>query len=404
MIYRELTQEIFDLVNDFPAIAILGPRQSGKSTLAKYIISQIPDSIYLDLEDPEDIEKLSNPKLYFTNNSSKLICLDEIQRLPGVFELLRSIIDNNNRNGQFLFLGSASPDLLKQTSESLAGRIVFLELSPFTYNEVQKEKDLSSYWFNGGFPRSLLASSTKASRIWRNSFIQTFLERDIIQFGFKIPPTVLRRLWQMCAHSNGQVLNSSKIGDSLGLTHNTVKKYIDILSMTYMLRVLPPFEGNMKKRLIKSPKLYVRDTGILHSLLQINDFNQLLGHPTLGSSWETLVIENIIRALPSFYPYFYRTSNGAEIDLILKNGTFLFAIECKVSMSPKPTKGFWLSVKNLNPNRAYIAAPVSEEYQLEENIYVGSFNYIIEDIRGYIKQKEQRQNNNYDFISKLNKI
>ena len=404
MIYRNITEEIKDNLKHFPAVAILGPRQCGKSTLAKFIISKIPDSIYLDLENPADLEKFSDPLFFMKSNSDKLICLDKIQRLPQIFTVLRSIIDENKRNSQFLLLGSASPELIKQSSESLAGRICYKELSPLNYNEIKKTTSLKDYWLRGGFPRSILAESDKWSFEWLQSFILTFLERDIPQLGYRIPSNTIRRLWQMCAHLHGQTLNCSKLAESLGVSNVTVRKYIDILSSTYMIRLLQPYEINLKKRLIKSPKIYIRDTGILNSLLNIHDFNNLLGHPVFGGSWEGIVIENLTYSLKNLKSGFYRTQDGAEIDIILYDENMKFAIECKSSMSPKPTRGFWSSINDINPDKAYIASPVQEHYEIAKNVTVGTFEFIIDDIRSYIKQKKEQASVSNDYIRNLNKL
>lgn len=389
-ITRSITVSICEKLENFPAVAILGPRQCGKSTLAKHIISQYSNSLYLDLENPAVLEKLNNPLIFFKANKEKLICLDEIQRTPQLFSTLRSIIDNNNRNSQFLILGSASPDLIKQSSESLAGRIIYHELTPFTYSEIKDFTSLQNYWLKGGFPRSLLARGNTESQDWLQSFIQTFLERDIPQLGYKIPPNTIRRLWQMTAHNHGQTLNSSKLSESLGVSNVTVRKYIDILESTYMLRLLKPYETNLKKRLIKSPKTYIRDSGILNKLLDINNFNSLLGHPVFGNSWEGIVIENILTHFNNFNSAFYKTQDGSEIDLIIYNEHFKFAIECKSSMSPKTTKGFWISIEDIKPDKAYIAAPVDSPYPLAENVQVGSFEYIINDISTHIASKNKQ--------------
>jgi len=405
MLNRNIQNEIEESLRNFPVVAILGPRQSGKSTIAKNIISKYKKSLYLDLENPGDIAKLSNPLLFFQENREQLICLDEIQRVPEIFPILRSIIDDNSRNSQFLLLGSASPDLLKQSSESLAGRISYKELTPFVYDELKDKYKLQRYWLRGGFPRSFLSTNDQNSFEWLNNFILTFLERDIPQLGFKIPSNNIRRLWIMCAHLNGEVLNASKLGESLGVSNMTVKKYIDILSDTYMLRLLKPYEINIKKRTIKSPKIYIRDIGITNALLQITDFNQLLSHPKFGASWESIVIENISTALKEFECSFYRTQDRAEIDLILHNQNFIFAIECKSSMTPKVTRGFWSSIEDIKPDKSYIAAPVKDNYHLSESVEVGNFDFIIQDIKSIIKRSKQSLGEKHrKYIDQLNEL
>ena len=282
-IERIVTTKIKKKLENMPGVVILGPRQCGKSTLAKAIISEIGCAVYLDLERPSDANKLRDPEAFFGINSDRLICLDEIQRVPELFHVLRSVIDENKRNGQFIILGSASPDLIRQSSETLAGRIAYFELTPFLLKEVCEEhhylKTLRKLWLRGGFPRSYLASKEKESFEWRLDFIRAFLERDIPQLGFKTPAKTIERFWRICAHLHGQLLNSSKLGESMGVSHHTVRSYVDMLEQSFVLRVLRPYESNLKKRMIKSPKIYIRDNGILHALLGIEDHNDLLGHP-----------------------------------------------------------------------------------------------------------------------------
>jgi len=371
-IHRKIESELKECLFDFPAVAVLGPRQCGKSTLAQKIIAEHSNSIYLDLENPADMAKLQAPELFFNQHADKLICLDEIQRLPDIFASLRAIIDSRQRNNQFLFLGSASRDLIKQSSESLAGRIAYLELTPFLYSEIAHFDSISrdDIWQRGGFPDSLLARSESSSRRWRENFVRTFLERDIPQLGFRIPAPALRRVWQMCAHNQGQLLNSSQLGSALGISHTTFRSYIDLLAETYMLRVLPPFAANRGKRLIKSPKVYLRDTGILHTLLSIDTFDDLMGHPVLGHSWETFAMETIIACFPGWETYFYRTASGIEIDLVLVRGKRKLAFEFKVSAAPKVTKGFWNGLEDLDVEKAWIVAPVNESYLIADNVTV----------------------------------
>lgn len=372
-IHRKLQSEAISCLADFPAVSILGPRQCGKSTLAREMISQSDDMVYLDLELPSDIQKLSEPELFFRQHRGKLICLDEIQRIPEIFPVLRSLIDEERTNGQFLILGSASPELIRQSSETLAGRIAYLELTPFLLDEINSsgpENALTTYWLRGGFPDSYLARTAAVCKRWRENFMLTFLERDVPQFGFSIPAATLRRVWQLCANSCGQVFNASRLGSNIGVSHTTMKKYIDILSNTFMLRILQPFTPNLSKRLTKSPKIYLRDTGILHSLLGIDSFDDLLAHPVLGASWETLVIENIIAAMPGWEPFFYRTAAGAEIDLLLVRGRRKFAIECKSSAAPKISRGFWSSIEELGVEKAWIIAPVKDSYPIADNVIV----------------------------------
>jgi len=372
-IKRTLEAEVADCLLDFPAVAVLGPRQCGKSTMAKAIIENFADALYLDLENPADLAKLNDPELFFAHHQHKLICLDEIQLVPEIFAQLRTIIDTVNRNGQFIFLGSASRDLIKQSSETLAGRLAYLELTPFTFLETATENppvNLSDFWLRGGFPKSLLGRSPKASRRWRDNFMRTFLERDIPQLGFRIPAQSLRRTWQMCAHNQGQLLNSSQLGSALGISHTTLRSYLELLSETFMLRILPPFAANIKKRLVKTPKVYIRDTGILHAILAIESYDDLLAHPVFGASWESLVLENVIACYPEWEPFFYRTAAGAEIDLLLVRGQKRIAIECKAATAPTVSRGFWNALNDLEVDEAWIVAPVKEGYPFADNVWV----------------------------------
>ncbi|MBN1464916.1 ATP-binding protein [candidate division KSB1 bacterium] len=368
---RTVTEKIIAYLAKFPAVAILGPRQAGKSTLAKKIVASWEGAVYLDLESAAERQKLTNPEIYFERQKNHLICLDEIQRTPELFTSLRSVIDENTRNGQFLILGSASRDLIRQSSESLAGRIIFVELAPFLYEEVKSlANDKYMYWLRGGFPRSYLADSDELSFVWRENFIQTFLERDIPQLGFQIPAETLRRLWKMCSHMHGQVVNLSNLGQSLGVSHTTIRAYLDILSHTFMIRLLSPFFGNLKKRLIRSPKMYIRDSGILHTLLGLESFEDLMGHHLYGASWEGLAVENIIHSFPRWNPTFYRTSDGTELDLVLEKGKKRLVFECKATKAPELTKGFWNSIKQLEPSSTFIVAPVDQEYPVDKNVRV----------------------------------
>ena len=383
-INRNITASIEKYLNNFPATAIIGPRQCGKSTLAKYIVEKIPGSIYLDLENPDDLSKLEQPTLYFNQYPERLICLDEIQRKPEIFSILRSVIDKTNRNSQFLILGSASPDLLKQSNETLAGRIIYQELTPFLLAEVdqnQEKETFEKYWIRGGFPRSFLATDNDISNKWRKSFIKTFLERDIPNLGIYYPPPTMERLWQMLAHIQGQVLNLSQLGNSLGISHTMVRNYLEVLQQTFMIRILNPYSGNLKKRLIKSPKVYIRDTGIFHTLLDINNIDNLFGNPAAGASWETIVIENILNVSEEFKASFLRTSNGMEIDLILEKGNKKYAFECKLSSAPKLSSGFYNLIDELDIDHAWVIAPVSEPFPVRQNATVTSLNRILDDLK-----------------------
>jgi len=369
---RSIQEELHECISQFPCTAILGPRQCGKTSLARFIANQHA-SIYLDLERPADIRRLQEAELFFSEHHNKLICLDEIQRVPELFPILRSWIDRN-RKSRFLILGSASRDLIRQGSETLAGRIAYLELTPFLLRELnnnhQNEIPMKKVWLKGGFPLSLLTTSDKASFRWRENFVQTFLERDIPALGINLPPRTLERLWSMTAHYHSQTINSSALGKSLNLSHTAIRKYIDILCATFMLRLLPPFSVNLKKRLIKSPKLYLRDSGLLHSLLGIESFNDLLGHPSFGASWEGFALEQVLNLFPNWKSGFYRTSDGTELDLILEKGNRRIGFEFKASTAPTVTKGFWNVLRTLNLKQTYVVAPVESSFPLAEDVRV----------------------------------
>ena len=368
-IQRTKEEEILNNLAHFPAVAILGPRQCGKSTLAKHLLKGREDTIYLDLENPSDRQKLSEPELFFSMYPDQLICLDEIQLVPELFPLLRSIIDRNERNGQFLILGSASRDLLRQSSESLAGRIVFVELTPLLIKELPDDA-LTDLWLKGGFPRSYLVRDEAISFRWRQSFISAFLERDLASLGFNIPPLSMHRLWKMCANQHGQLINLSQFGGSLGISHTTVRKYLDLLKETFMVRILLPMDTNLNKRLIKAPKVYLRDSGMLHTLLNIHTKNELLGHPIAGASWEGMVIEQMISLFGEEDSGFYRTAGGAELDLVVRKGNRKIAIECKASLAPRLERGFYQAMEDLQINEAWVISPVEKAYPLKKNVWV----------------------------------
>lgn len=366
---RAAEKDLAKALDRSPAVAILGPRQCGKSTLAREFLAGT-DSVILDLQDRTDVNKLTEPELFFDRHRSELICLDEIQRLPEFFSVLRSEIDRDRRPGRFLILGSASRDLLRQTNESLAGRIAYLDLTPFLFSEIEGHSDWQTHWLRGGFPESFLAKNDEDSFDWRVDFGRTFLERDIPSLGFTVSAPTMDRLWRLLAHYHGQTLNFSKLAASADLATATLKKYLTILEQTYMVRLLRPFEANLKKRLVKSPKLYFRDTGVLHSLLDIEIFDELLAHPANGPSWEGYCIENVVAAMPRHRPSFIRTSNGGEIDLVMERGGKIEVFEFKLSKSPRPSRGFHALVKDLEPQRAWLVSPIDEPYDLSENLTV----------------------------------
>jgi uncharacterized protein len=376
MIKREISNKIIEALQDFPIVGILGPRQVGKTTLSKMIQDVYKgNSLYLDLERISDLQKLTDAELYLEKHSDSLVIIDEIQRKPDLFPLMRAIVDSKSQNGRFLILGSASPDLARQSAESLAGRIRYHELTGFLLSEIngieQKNRD-EMLWLRGGFPRSFLAKSDDKSFIWREGFIRTHIERDIPGFGFTASASMLLRFWQMLAHCNGQLWNGSKIASSLGVSPPSVRKYLDVLQDTFMIRQLQPYYTNLKKRLVKSPKIYVRDSGLLHYLLGIPDSETLVGHPSAGSSWEGWLIEQILASIPGGWSVsFYRTAAGAEIDLVLQPTQLKppIAVEFKYSLAPKLTKSFWNAFEDLKPQKVFVVYPGNESYPLAENIW-----------------------------------
>jgi len=322
------------------------------------------------------LQKLVDPEWFFSSQKGKLICLDEIQRKPDLFPLIRSLVDDWGGTGHFLILGSASRDLLEQSSETLAGRISYKYLSPFTWDEIQPAFSMEVYLERGGFPRSLLSKNDISSFDWRGDFITTFLERDLRQWsGFSIG--TMRRLWQILAHLNGQILNLSLIGSSLGVSHTTIRNYIDLLSDTFMVSLLPPFIANTGKRVIKSPKIYLSDTGIINALLGIKNFEQFIGHPSFGTGWEALVIANIRAHFPDYPFFFYRTNHGSEIDMLIENAGKIIAVECKASVSPALTQGTYSAIEDINPVMTYVVAPIKKGWPMKKRIEVVSMSELI---------------------------
>ncbi|NQU38667.1 MAG: ATP-binding protein [Lentisphaerae bacterium] len=363
----------------FPVTAIVGPRQCGKTTLAKVFMEGVRSALYLDLERPSDLARLAEPETYLGAQRGRVVCLDEIQRAPDLFQVLRTLVDETGAPGQFLVLGSASPELLRQSSETLAGRIGYLELTPFSEKEVGAEHQ-SELWIRGGFPRSFFAPSDHLSRAWRDNFIQTYLERDLPQLGVHIPAPTLRHFWEMCAHLQGELWNHAKVASALGVTGKTAAHYLTVLEQSYMLRRLPPTATNGKKRLVKSPRVYLRDSGLLHRILRIDTMDALCGHPVRGASWEGYVIEQIAAAVPDADLSFYRTSGGAEIDLLVRHANRLTAIEIKASSAPHVERGFWSALEDLQPDDAWIAAQIVEPFPLRQNVTVASVEAICQSL------------------------
>ena len=363
-------KNIFKSLKNFPVVAIVGARQVGKTTLAKEISNNIGKKcVYLDMENPIDYDILKEAYLFFKDNSDKLIIIDEIQLRSELFSVMRSFVDEKRRNGMFLILGSASPELLNKSSQSLAGRICYHELSPFSLLEVG-EKKMNSLWIRGGFPDSFLAKNTERSFDWLASFVSTFLERDLNMMGFRLSPTQMRRVWTMTAHYHGSNVNYSSLAKSLEVSSHTIKYWLDVLTDTYMLRQLQPWSGNVAKRLVKSPKIYLRDSGVLHSLLRIESKEMLTSNPILGASWEGFVIEQIASVVPARSNLcYYRTSTGDEIDLIVdtpKNGKIAF--EIKRSAVPALEKGFYNALDTVKPDTAYVVYSGDKQYRINEKV------------------------------------
>lgn len=349
MIPRRIAPRLGESLDQFPVVALLGSRQVGKSTLAR-VIAQERSAVFLDLERPADVAKLRDAEIFLNSVSDKLVIVDEVQRLPELFPQLRVQVDADRRPGRFLLLGSASPDLRRQSAESLAGRIEYHELTPFTLDEVgATPENQQRLWLRGGYPGSYLASSDLASARWREAYIRTFLERDIPQLGMRLPAEHLRRFWTMLAHLHGQLWNSSQLARNLGISPPTARHYLDVLSDTFMVRILQPRHANLGKRLVKSPKVYLRDSGLLHSLLGISRLEDLLAHPAVGFSWEGFVIEHLMaHTTENSRASFYRTSTGAELDLLLEHGTQLDAWEVKFGLAPRVTRGYHEALRDLN--------------------------------------------------------
>ena len=372
MFSRRLLPQLTEELQHAPAVALLGPRQSGKTTLALEVAKTLP-SIYLDLESERDRAKLAQAELYLTDHLDKLVILDEVHRAPGLFPVLRGLIDQARRNGkragQYLLLGSASLDLLQQAGETLAGRIAYLELGPLDVLEIGAQAP-DTLWLRGGFPESLTAPSDARSLRWRQNFIRSYLERDVPQFGPRIAADTLRRFWTMLAHHQSGMLNMTQLARNMGVDVKTIQSYIDLLCSLLLVRRLPPWHSNIGKRLVKTPKIYLRDSGLVHALLDIERKETLLSHPVLGASWEGFCIENLLCCAPAnVQGYFYRTSAGAEIDLLLVwPGGELWAIEIKRSLTPKLERGFHIACEDLAPSRKLVVYPGQETFPLHADI------------------------------------
>jgi uncharacterized protein len=373
MIERLLTPKLREAITDYPAVALLGPRQVGKTTLAQALGDALAGSIYLDLESPRDRQKLADPETYLAQHERALVILDEVQHMPELFQALRSLIDIGRRQGlkagRFLLLGSASGQVLAQSSESLAGRIAYLELPPIQVFEVAPlQQDL--LWLRGGFPDSFLATSAPKSMAWRQNLINTYLQRDMMAYGARIPAETLRRLWTMLAHQQGGLLDVSMLGKNLMIDAKTAHRYLDLFVDLMLLRRLAPWHSNAGKRMVKSPKLYIRDSGLVHTLLGIHTNDALLGHPVVGHSWEGFVIETLLNAAPvNSSSGFYRTSHGAELDLVLDMpGQGVWAIEIKRGLASKPKRGFYSACEDLKPTKRWVVYPAGERFPLGDGV------------------------------------
>ncbi len=387
MIKRKLEKSIIHSLRHFPVVGIIGARQVGKTTLAKEIRKHFPESIYLDIELPSTLNLLQEPELYLSRYQSQLVILDEIQRLPELFPVMRSLVDQNRIPGRFLILGSSSPKLIKQTAESLAGRIIYHELTPLLIEEVGTDSDIiNKLWLRGGFPESFLSQTDELSFQWRDSFVRTFLERDLPLMGLRVPPLRMHRFWTMLAHYQGQLFNASQLATAMDLSSPTIKNYLETLQQAFMVNLLPPFYKNLRKRLVKSPKFYFQDTGLLHALLNIHSFDDLLSQPALGHSFEGFVLQQIIHSLPGeFTPYFYRTAAGAEMDLVLVKGLDCrIGIEVKYSLTPKISKSLRNAMNDLQCSVYLIVYPGKEPYPLAKNVYAFPISRIPELFSGEI--------------------
>ncbi len=381
MFIRRIITQINESLTYFPVVSIIGPRQVGKTTLAKHIMQNFQKPcLYLDLELQSDWFKLNDAELFLSNYTDYLVVIDEVQLKKELYPLLRGLVDQKREPARFLLLGSASPELIRHSSETLAGRIAYHQLHPLDLMEVNKKVSIFDLWLRGGFPDMVNSSNINLTQRWMDNFINTYLNRDLLQLGLKATPKVIRNLWTMMAHLNGQLLNASTIANSLGVSSPTVKRYVEFLEEAFLLKNLQPYHWNISKRLVKSPKIYITDTGILHHLLGVTDFNRLTGNPIVGSSWESFVLNQLLAILPNGIDvYFYRTHHGAEVDFVLTQGLKVIATaEAKFSNSPQLTKGNFQAFDDLNAPINYVITPSSADYLIKERVRVCSLQVFIE--------------------------
>ncbi len=375
---RQIVPLLQEYLSIFPAVGLLGPRQVGKTTLVKNLKLD-RDSIYIDLEKASDRAKLVDPELFLKTHTDKTVILDEIQLMPELFAELRSLIDEQREPGRFILLGSASPDLIRKSADSLAGRIGYLELTPFYLGEIASD-EMEKLWIRGGFPLSFLAKSERESQLWRQNFIKTYLERDLAQIGLSTDPRLVERFWMMLANAQGGLWNAESFAKALGITRPTVNRYLEYLEGSFMVRVLPPFHHNIKKRLVKSPKVFIRDAGMLHALTGVDSMGALQNLLLIGASWEGFVIEQITATLGEAYEYyFYRTHQGAECDLLLvKNGVVKMAIEIKNTLSPKLSKGMQISMEDIGAEEGFVICRIDVGYPLSEKVRAAGLSEFLE--------------------------
>lgn len=380
MFDRRILSDIHDSLDFFPVVSIIGPRQVGKTTLAKQIISQInKPTLYLDLEIQSDLFKLNDAELFLSQHASHLVVIDEVQFKKELYPLIRGLVDQHRVPARFLLLGSASPELIRDSSESLAGRIAYHQLFPFGLTEIPDSITQNDLWIRGGFPNMLFSEKQHQSYRWMENFIGTYLHRDLLQLGLNASPKTIRNLWTMMAHQNGQLLNATSLGSSLGITTPTVKRYLDFLEDAFLLKSLQPFHWNSSKRLVKTPKVYLTDTGILHHLLGISDFVSLSGNPMIGSSWESFVFNQVLTLKPDGVDlYFYRTHHGAEVDLVFSRGYQIVATaEVKYSNAPQLTKGNFQAFDDLKAPMNFVITPSSDDFLMKEKVRACSLKYFV---------------------------